>query len=71
MNLSEALTFIDGLCESYINGSVDEKTFRESFETIPAELWQDESSSVEMARSLIENDDLYDTPNTRGFINCM
>jgi hypothetical protein len=69
MNLSEALTFIDGLCESYINGSVDEKSFRESLEMIPAELWQDENSSLSMINVLVENVDLYDIsiPKHMGF----
>ena len=60
MNLNEALIFIDGMCESYINGSVDVETFRESLETVPAELWQDNSSVIAMVRVLVENDDLYD-----------
>ena len=58
--MEELLNKLDEACTQYLEEKLDDAGFRAMIDEIPAELWQDKDSAMEIIRALVENEDLYE-----------
>ena len=58
--VEELLQRMEQACAQYLGGELEDTGFQQVIDEIPAEVWQDKDSALEIVRALVENEDLYE-----------
>ena len=60
MNMEELLKRIIDACAAYYSKKIDDTGFQQVIDEIPAQVWQEKASALEVVKALVENEDLYE-----------
>ena len=58
--MEELLQKIEEACAAYYSKELDDAGFQKVIDEIPAQVWQEKASALEVVKSLVENEDLYE-----------
>ena len=58
--MEELLQRIEEACAAYYSEELDDAGFQQVIDEIPAEVWQKKDSALEVVKTLVENEDLYE-----------
>ena len=58
--MEQLLQTINEACTAYYNGELDDAGFLQVMDQIPAEVWQNQDSALQIVTELVENEDLYE-----------
>lgn len=58
--MEELLQKIQQACAQYLSEELDDAGFQKVIDEIPKEIWQEKDAALEIVKSLVENEDLYE-----------
>ena len=58
--MEELLKKLEDACAAFYSKKIDDAGFQKVIDEIPAEVWQEKESSLEVVKTLVENEDLYE-----------
>ena len=58
--MEELLKRIIDACAAYYSKKIDDTGFQQVIDEIPAQVWQEKASALEVVKALVENEDLYE-----------
>ena len=58
--MEELLKILEDACAAYYSKKIDDAGFQQVIDEIPAQVWQEKGSALEVVKALVENEDLYE-----------